>query len=128
MRYTVYGGILRVPSHKTVLHQMGFDGFYRADHACIFWRKKTNQRHHQEAGVEVFGSVILHKGIHIRIEALPADLLMNGTTKFFPSGDIYGEPAQFRHFDQAIDRDPCHHLRVDEMPPCTAHLPNTLVG
>src|SRR5580700_420584 len=107
MGHPVYGGILRIPSDEAILHEMGFDGFNRADYTRIVRWKKANQRHHQEAGIEVFASVILHKGIHTRIETLPANLLMNGIAKFFPSRDIYGEPAQFRYFDQAIDSDPC---------------------
>src|SRR6204780_4344394 len=128
MGHAVYGGILRVPSDKAILDEMGFDGFHRADYTRIVRRKKAKQRHHQDAGVEMFASVILHKGIHIRIETLPANLLVNGITKFLPSGDVYGEPAPFRRFHQSVDSDPCHHLRVDEMPPWTTYLPNTVIG
>ena len=127
MGHAVYGGILRVPSDKAIFDEMSFDGFNRPDYTRIVRRKKANQRHHQDASVEVFASVILHKGIHIRIEAPPANLLMNGITKVCPSWYIYGEPAQFRHFNQTVDSNPRHHLRVDKMSAWTAHLPNALV-
>ncbi len=50
----------------------------------------------QEAGVQVFASVILHKRIHIRIETLPANLLVDRLSKFFPPRNINLEPAFFR--------------------------------
>src|SRR5580704_4934851 len=127
MRHTVYLGILCVTSDIAILHEMGFDRFDRADYAGIVWWEKTNQRHHQGTSVKVMVSVILHEGIQTRVETFAANLLMNSITKFLPSRGIDSEPAHFRHFNQAIDGDPGHHLRVDEMAPRTAHLPNAII-
>ena len=88
--------ILRVPFNKTVSHEMCFDRFDGTEHAWIVGREKANQRHHQEAGVEMFGSVILHKRIQVGIKTLTANLLVNGISELLPSGNIGLETALFR--------------------------------
>src|SRR6202034_3612248 len=88
MGQAVDGGILCVSPDKAIFHKIGFDGLDRAHYSRIARREKADQRHHQNAGVEVFASVILHEGIHVRIKTLAANLLMDRRSKFFPSCDI----------------------------------------
>src|ERR1017187_1257876 len=123
MGHTIDRGVLCVPSYKTIPHEVCFDGFNGPDYARIVRGKKADQRHHQDAGVEVFGSVILHKRVHIRVKTLPANLFMDGPSELLPSSDIYCEATQFCRPWQAIDGDPRHHLGVDEMSARAAHLP-----
>ena len=58
---TVHGGILCTPFDKAIAHKMCFDGFDSAFYARIIGRKKTYERHHEKAGVQIPGSLILNK-------------------------------------------------------------------
>ena len=88
MRQSVNCRILRIASDKTILHEMCFDGFDGTDNASIARWKKSDQRHHQEAGVQMLGAVVLHKGIEFSVEALLANLLVDGLSKCLPAGYV----------------------------------------
>jgi len=85
-----------------MVDEMCLDGFDRTCYPRIIGRKKTDQGHHKQAGVQMFASVVLNKRVHVRIEAFPANLLMNGIAKFFPSGDLGIEPSLSCRLYQAV--------------------------
>jgi len=81
----------------------------------------------KNAGVEVFGSIILHKRVQIPIKTLPANLLVDGIAEFFPSSNLAREATQFCRPYQPINRYPGHHFRMDKVPARTAHLPDPFI-
>src|ERR1700680_578792 len=85
VRQAVDRRILCVASDKTISHETRFNRLDRPLYARIIGFQKSNQRHHEDAGVEMFGAVILHKRIHTRIETLLANLLVDGIAKSFPT-------------------------------------------
>ena len=86
MRYTVDLRVRRVACKQTILEEMGFDCFHRTDHTGIVCGKKSDQRHHQNAGIEILGAVILHERIEAGVEASLTDLAVDRVSKCFPSG------------------------------------------
>src|SRR6185437_4794939 len=107
---------------------MRLDGAYRSEDARIFRREEAQQRDHQETGIEMLGTIILHKRIQAAVKALPAYFIVDGVPKRRPSRNVPGQPTLFSGSDRAIYGDPCHDFGVNEMPPRAAHFPNAVVS
>ncbi len=82
----------------------------------------------RRGGVQVLGAVGLGEGVARRVEALGADLMVDRGPQLDQGGQVHVEGTDFRQADGAVDRDPGHHLGVDEVPACPADLPDSLVG
>src|SRR5262249_11646813 len=89
--------------------------------------KKTDERKQQQAGVEPLGAVGLHKAVEFAVETVLADLGMN----------FVGDCAllmrrllgclSFQLARRTIECDPGHDLRMNEVLPPSAYLPDAVV-
>ena len=57
--------------------------------------RKSDEGHHEQAGIEVFGTVILDKRVELGVKALVANLPMDGAPQCFPPCCISRDPARF---------------------------------
>jgi hypothetical protein len=109
------------------LHEPALDGGDRADDSPVVRGQKAHEGDHQQAGVQLAPPEILYEGAKLCVEAARARRRV----------DLGANPAPVLHraleaevFDAAhgaVEREPRHHLRVREMPPRTADLPDPLV-
>src|SRR5205823_10790964 len=78
--------------------------------------------------VEPLRAVRLGEGIQLDVEALLADLAVDRCADLPPALDRPRAAEPLDRLDAAIERDPGHHLRMGEVAPWAAHLPDSLVG
>src|SRR6185437_1129861 len=76
---------------QSIAKQFFLNGLHRSLDARIMRRKKTDQRDHQQAGIDLSRSIILRKGVARRIEPLVAYVLMDLLSNPFPAGCIAGK-------------------------------------
>src|SRR5438067_881396 len=91
-------------------------------------RQEAELGDQQQAGIEVTRAVALDEAAEIAIETLAADVIVNFGGDGAPAIDRAVELEAFRALDRAIERDPAHDLRIGELLPARAHLPDALVG
>ena len=70
----------------------------------------------------------MHEGAEFRVEAVAADLDMDGVAQLLPTVERAFETRTFDRLDAAVESDPGHHLAVREVPLRAAHLPDAFVG
>ena len=64
----------RIALHEPVDHQLALDGIDGADDPRIVGREEPDAGEHEQAGVELVGSVVLDEAVLLLVEALLADL------------------------------------------------------
>src|SRR5205823_585235 len=81
----------------------------------------------EHAGVEQLRPERLHERIQLLVESLLADAGVDRVAEFPPVVERGIEVVLLRRLDAAVDRDPGHDLRMDEVLPRTANLPDAFV-
>src|SRR6056297_1751824 len=69
----------------------------------------------------------LDEGLALRIPAMLHHVLVDPVAEGLPAPPVGGKGALLGEPQGAIDRDPAHHLRVDEGTPPAPDLPDALV-
>src|SRR5438128_8692970 len=72
--------------------------------------------------------VALRERIQLRVEPALTDLPVDLATDLAPAFDGTGAPEPLDGLNAAVERDPGHDLRVREVTPGPAYLPDPLVG
>ena len=96
------------------------------EHARVCRRQEEDQRHDHVGGVQGVRAVMLHEGLTVAVPALRHDLLVHLVTHPEPAAAVAGEGAFVGQTDAAIQGDPAHQLRIDEMLAAAAHFPRLL--
>ena len=122
------GSLRAVPQHQAVLGQLSLDSFNGRADPVVCDGQEPDQGDQQEAGVQLIRPVVLRERTHIAVVALGrylfVDLLPQG-----PPGLHWPFVTEFiDHAHGPVHRHPGHDLGVGELPPRTAHLPDTFVG
>ena len=107
---------------------LGEDGFDGVDHARVGGRHEEDERHDEDGGVEIVAAVELGEGFALFVPALGHDFFVDLVAGFQPAGVVAGEGTLFGEANAAIERDPVHQLRVDEILFAVAHFPDAFVG
>ncbi len=89
--------------------------------------RKPSLGHQQQAGIECRAAVILGEALLPLVEAVLADVGMNGRANLPPFLDRPLEAELLDALDRAIEGDPAHHSRMGECPRFAAHLPDAAV-
>src|SRR3954464_1025201 len=89
--------------------------------------QEADQRDQQQAGVELAGAIGLRERVAFGVETLAAHLVVDLRTQRAPSVDRPVTAELLDRLDGSVRRDPGHHLRVGEVAPRAAHLPQAFV-
>src|SRR5262249_62042955 len=89
--------------------------------------KTADEREQQQAGVEPLGAVGLHKAVELAVEAVLTDLGMDFVGDCAPLMRQLVGCLSFQLGRRAIECDPSHDLRMNEVLPPSAYLPNAFV-
>ena len=73
-------------------------------------RQEADQRYHQQAGIQFTRAVRLHERAEFRVEAIAADLGMDGVAQLLPTVERPFETESLDGLDAAVEGDPGHHL------------------
>src|SRR3954447_12527776 len=105
-----------VAKQETVDAQLALDRRDGRDDSRIVRRQESDDRHEQDAGVELVRSVRLGEGLLALTPTAPEHLIPDLITELPPA--IHGAvaPEFFMDTDGAIEGHPGHHLRVREIP------------
>ena len=103
---------------------IAFDGAF---YTWVTRREKSDQRNHQQTGVELGTPVILHECVSLLVETLMADFVVYLSTHLAPALDGAWQPKVFDGFDHAIHSDPGHDLRMSKVSLRTAHFPDAVI-
>src|SRR5687767_8452134 len=105
-----------VAKQQTVDAQLASDGLDRRDEPWIVRRQEADDRHEQDAGVELVRPVRLGEGLLALAPAAPEHLILDLVPKLPPA--LHGAVASelVVDADGAIESHPGHHLRVREVP------------
>src|SRR5882724_10802588 len=99
----------------------------RSQHAPVRRRQEENQRHDQQRSVEVFAAVMLRERMALAVPTARHYLLVDTISLFYPSLAVCWKCTFVGEADAAIERDPIHYLRIDEMLLAIPHLPYSRV-
>ena len=119
------------------MHQVLFQRVEGADDARIVGGQKADQRDAQAGGVQVLGTVALHKTVQLFIEAVFQNVRMDFVTGLYPFRQqglmffeirIVAAPVLLVCGDGAVKSGPRHDFGMDKMPAFAAHLPDAVVG
>ena len=76
-----------VPQHESPLDQLALDGLDGSPDPRVVSGQEPDQRDHQQAGVELVGSVVLGERALVGVEALVADLVVDLLADLLPVVD-----------------------------------------
>ena len=116
-----------VAQDQAVDDQVALDRLDRPAHARVRRGQEADERDEQEARVQLLRRVRLHERPELLVEAVRADVGVDLVAQGAPA---LHRPVQRVLLDRAhgaVERDPRHDLRVDEVPPLAADLPDALV-
>jgi hypothetical protein len=113
---------------ESIMKELALDRGNRSDDARIMRWKKTDEGNHEQARVRPFGAVVLHEALELVVPTRSANLFVNLHAESAPSIDGTWKSRSLDRTHRAIERDPCHDLRVDEVLRRAAHLPKSVVG
>src|SRR4029079_94560 len=99
----------------------------RAADARIATGQEADERQQQQARVELLGAVRLRERAELGVEAVLADVPVDLVTECPPAVDRPFEVVLLDRPHGAVERDPGHHLGVDEMAALPADLPDSVV-
>src|SRR3954463_13969043 len=114
-----------VAKQETVDAQLALDRRDGRDEPRIDRRQEADDRHEQDAGVELVRSVRLGEGLLALTPAAPKHLVPDLVTELPPAIHRASAPELFMDADGAIECHPRHHLRVREVPYRPADFPDT---
>ena len=126
-RKTVVHGRPVTPHEQIVDPQLLLDASDGFTHPPVPGVHESDGGKEQQARVEFPRLERLHEATALRIDAALLDHLSNLGARFAPSFQVAGEPAALRELDAAVESDPAHHFRVNEVPLRTSHLPQPLI-
>src|SRR5437764_287931 len=109
------------------MEQLTLDRRNRARDPRIVARQEADEREEQQARVEVFRAVGLHERSELLVEAVLADLVVNTLAQSTPDFLRAVETVLFDGANSPVECDPRHHLRVHEVSPLSADLPDSVV-
>ena len=113
---------------ETVGGELVRDAIGRRPSPRIVVRDEPDDRDHQVRRVQRLGPEGLHERAGLGIDALGVDELPDLVSRGAPGFDVALATILLGQFDDAIERHPGHHLRIDEMPGLAADLPDSLIG
>ena len=79
--------------HHSVLREFELDGFDGRANTRIARREKSDERHHQQTGIEFIGAVELCEGVAARVKAAFSDVVVNSFAK---PGPPFAVARQFK--------------------------------
>src|SRR5439155_26851938 len=94
----------------------------------VVGRQEADERDDEQARIEALGAVEADEGVELGVEALAEHLLVDLRPDAAPAVDGPGAAEALDRLHAAVEGDPRHHLRVREMAPRAADLPDALVG
>src|SRR5579863_2308740 len=97
-------------------------------HPRIFRRQETDQGDEKRAGIELFGAVALRECAKLGVEAVAADVAVNGIAQRPPALDRTVHLETLDGLDRTVEGHPGHHLGIGEMLLIAAHLPDAVIG
>src|SRR5262249_40746660 len=116
-----------VAVHETVARQVPLNCRDRPADTRVSGRQEADRGHHQQARVEQVGVVDLHECSELRIEAPLANLRVDVVAQPSPLVEAPFEVIFLRVLDGTVQGDPGHHLRVREVLPWPAYLPDAFI-
>ena len=119
-----------VAQHEAVLHQLALDRGDGAAHARVVRRQEADQRHQQQARVEVARAVGLHEGVAAGSKPLAADVGVDGVARARASDRTGPRSPNCLGTLAPRGRTATHAITL-ECVKCRrrpAHLPDALVG
>src|ERR1700730_8466451 len=102
----------------TAVGEPCIDGVDRGTDPGIGARQKADDGEHQGRSVQLIGAERLRERSGRFAPALGQDGLPNAAPGLLPAGDAVGRPKRLRELDRAVDGDPAHQLRVEEVARC----------
>jgi hypothetical protein len=89
---------MRIALDKTLVHQTSFNRSQGAFHPGVARRQEPDNRHQQQARIQLRGTVALHKRVLGGVESARAIFLVNLGSQSFPSIDRPGQTKLLRRF------------------------------
>src|SRR5215212_3179330 len=105
-----------VAKQETVDTQLASDRLDGRDESRIVRRQEADDRHEQDAGVELVRSVRLGEGLLALTPTVPEHLIPDLVTELSPAINGPVAPELFMDADGAIEGHPGHHLRMGKIP------------
>src|SRR5215213_8205453 len=105
-----------VAKQETVDTELASDRFDGRDESRIVRRQEADDRHEQNAGVELVRSVRLGEGLLAFTPTAPEHLILDLVAELPPAIHAAVASELFVDADGAIEGYPGHHLRVGEVP------------
>src|SRR5919204_1472941 len=112
---------------EAVADELALDRRHRADHARVVGGEEADERDHEQARVDPLAAVEADEGVELGVEAATEHLVVDLRPHPAPPVDRPAAAEALDRLHAAVERDPRHHLRVREVAPRPAHLPDALV-
>src|SRR5919204_1322305 len=113
---------------ETVVDKIVLDRLNRGPDTGVVCWEKADQRQPQETGVDLVGAVEAHEATALPAVALQQHVLPDLVTELPPSLDWPVLSVSLNRLHRAVDGEPSHDLRVDEVSRFRANLPEAVVG
>src|SRR5690606_20838405 len=99
-----------------------------AGHARIVAGQEADSGNQKQARIDLLRAVGPDEAVELLVEALLADFFMDGLPDLSPALEGTVELEALRALDGAVERDPGHDFRIDEVLRAAAHLPDAFIG
>src|SRR5262249_57938590 len=114
----------RVARDEAVPAELARDCIDRSGDALVAARKEADEGDVEHARVELLRPVVLRERAAFGVVALVADLGVDLVANLSPAVERRVELELLRKANGAVEDDPRHHLRVREVSPRAARLPD----
>src|SRR6266545_2670658 len=117
-----------VAEDEAVIDEVAADRVDRAAHARVARGEKADERNHEQARVERVRAVVLRERAEALVVAVTDHVRRDLVAHATPAVGVSLETLLLHRAHGAVERDPGHHLRVDEVALLAADLPDAVVG
>src|SRR5215469_1869896 len=112
---------------QRVTHQLALDRAEGREPSWIGGGHEADERHQECRRVQARGADMLKERLALRVPEACEDVTVDRVPRLVPARQRGRERTLGGEADRAIDGDPAHHPRVEELLPSAPHLPDALV-
>src|SRR5919106_3739771 len=127
-RQAIHLGPRPVAGDEPIHGELVADRLRGRAHPSVRSRQESDERDHQQAGVDLAATVVLHEHALATVDTVTADVGVDGLAYLPPALDGAVKPEPLDGLDRAVESHPGHHFGVCEVAAAATHLPDALVG
>src|SRR5258708_10785948 len=116
-----------ITPYERIFDQVLLDRYHRGKPHRIYRADEPHHRHQQRRGIEIFRAFGLHKRLQLLAPEIRENVIPDLISRVLPDIERSRKGPLLSQAQRAIECDPAHNSRMEELPGPAAHLPDTLI-